>query len=75
MDRDNFREVLGQFDDRELSKIVIMYEPPEAISVQEGPVGTGIPAEVPDIEDMIKTLNQLAPTLKFSMAEALKAPT
>ena len=73
VDRDNFREVLGQFDDRELSKIVIMYEPPEAISVQEGPVGTGIPAEVPDIEDMIKTLNQLAPDSKILYGGSVKS--
>ena len=50
-----------------------MYEPPEAISVQEGPVGTGIPAEVPDIEDMIKTLNQLAPDSKILYGGSVKS--
>ena len=65
VDRENFRQVLGQFDDETLSKIIIMYEPPEAISVQEGPVGTGKPAEVSDIEEMIKSLNQLAPDAKI----------
>ncbi len=73
VDRDNFREVLGQFDDGMLSKIAIMYEPPEAISVQVGPVGTGNPAEVPDIENMIKILNQLAPDAKILYGGSVKS--
>lgn len=73
VDRDNFREVLGQFDDNELSRIVIMYEPPEAISVQEGPVGKGKPAEISDIEDMIKILNKLAPATKIVYGGSVKS--
>lgn len=73
VDRDNFREVLGQFNDNELSKIVIMYEPPEAISSQEGPAGTGKPAEVSDIEDMIKILKNLAPESKILYGGSVKS--
>lgn len=73
VDRDNFREIIGQFDDRELSKIVIMYEPPEAISIQEGPVGAGKPAEIPEIVDMIKILNQLAPDSKILYGGSVKS--
>lgn len=65
VDRENFREVLGQFDDGMLSKIIIMYEPPEAISVQDGETGKGKPAGVAEIEEMIKNLNQLAPDTKI----------
>lgn len=70
---ENFREVLAQFDDGTLSKIIIMYEPPEAISVQEGPAGTGKPAEISDIEDMIKILKHLAPDSKILYGGSVKS--
>lgn len=70
---ENFREVLAQFDDETLSKIIIMYEPPEAISVQEGPVGVGKPAEISDIEDMIKILKNLAPESKILYGGSVKS--
>jgi len=73
VDRENFRQQLGQFDDDMLSQIIIMYEPPEAISVQEGPVGKGKSAEVSDIEDMIKNLNQLAPDAKILYGGSVKS--
>jgi triosephosphate isomerase len=73
IDRENFREVLAQFDDETLSKIIIMYEPPEAISVQEGPVGKGKSAKVSDIENMIKTLYQLAPETKAVYGGSVKS--
>lgn len=73
VDRENFREVLAQFDDETLLQIIIMYEPPEAISVQEGPIGTGKPAEISDIEDMIKILNKLAPATKILYGGSVKS--
>jgi len=73
VDRENFREVLGQFDDGMLSKIIIMYEPPEAISIQEGPVGTGKPAEISDIEDMITILHKLTPATKILYGGSVKS--
>lgn len=73
VDRDNFSQVLAQFDDETLSKIIIMYEPPEAISVQEGPVGVGKPAEISDIEDMIKILKNLAPESKILYGGSVKS--
>lgn len=73
VNRENFLEVLGQFDDETLSKIIIMYEPPEAISAQEGPVGKGKSAEITDIVDMIKTLNQLAPATKILYGGSVKS--
>ena len=73
VDRENLRKLLRQFDDDMLSKIIIMYEPPEAISIQEGPVGVGKPAEISDIEDMIKILKQLAPDAKILYGGSVKS--
>ena len=73
VDRENFRRLLGQFDDDMLSQIIIMYEPPEAISVQEGPIGKGNPAEIADIENMVKTLNHLAPETKVLYGGSVKS--
>lgn len=73
VDRENFREVLAQFDDETLSKIIIMYEPPEAISVQEGPIGTGKSAEISDIKDMIKILNKLSTATKILYGGSVKS--
>ncbi len=60
VDRENFQNQLGQFDNETLSKIIIMYEPPEAISVQDGKAGAGKPAGIVDIEEMIESLNRMA---------------
>ncbi|MBI2309656.1 triosephosphate isomerase [Candidatus Collierbacteria bacterium] len=73
MDRENFRQQLGQFDNDILAKIMIMYEPPEAISVQEGPIGKGKSAEITDIEDMIKVFNHLAPKTKILYGGSVKS--
>ena len=73
MDRENFRKLLGQFDDGTLTKIIIMYEPPEAISVQDGQIGQGKSAEITDIEDMVKTLNHLAPETKVVYGGSVKS--
>jgi triosephosphate isomerase len=73
VDRENFQEVLGQFDDETLSKIIIMYEPPEAISVQEGPVGKGNPAGIEDVEDMITILHKLATATKIVYGGSVKS--
>ena len=73
VDRENFRQVLGQFDDETLSKIIIMYEPPEAISLQEGPVGKGNPAETTDVREMVTILHKLAPTTKILYGGSVKS--
>ena len=73
VDRENFRQVLGQFDDETLSKIIIMYEPPEAISLQEGPVGKGNPAETKDVREMVTILHKLAPTTKILYGGSVKS--
>lgn len=73
VDRENFRQQLAQFDDDMLSKIMIMYEPPEAISIQEGLVGKGNPAETKDVEDMTTILHQLAPETKTLYGGSVKS--
>ena len=49
IDRENYHSQLSQFSDPELSKIVLMYEPPEAI-------GSG---EAAPVEEVIKTINEI----------------
>lgn len=61
VDRENFRTQLGQFDDESLRRIMIMYEPPEAISTMAGSIGTGTSADIADIEEMLTSLKRLAP--------------
>ena len=61
VDKDNYRQQLTQFDDQSLAKIVVMYEPPEAISQPTGPIGRGKAAEISDVEGMVKKIQQIFP--------------
>lgn len=58
VDRTNWRLQLAQFDDQTIRQILLMYEPPEAISEQIGPIGRGQTADLTDIEDMIGLLSK-----------------
>lgn len=61
VDRDNYRGQLTQFDDQTLAKIILMYEPPEAISQQVGPIGRGKAADTSDVEEMVEKIRQISP--------------
>ncbi len=61
VDKDSYRPQLTQFDDNQLQKIIVMYEPPEAISRQEGPIGQGEPADKKDVESAISNIKLIAP--------------
>lgn len=70
--RENCREQLTQFDDTELRDIVLMYEPPEAISELSGPIGKGQSAALEDVEDMVNTVKTLAPESKITYGGSVK---
>lgn len=82
--RETWREQLNQFSPTELSKSVLMYEPPEAISRQVGPIGEGDAAPVGEVVAAIKEIKSVAshtPVLyggsvkAHNVADFLKEPT
>jgi triosephosphate isomerase len=60
VDKISYRQQLIRFDKNQLKKIIIMYEPPEAISRQEGPIGQGQPADKKDVEIAISDIKLIA---------------
>jgi triosephosphate isomerase len=60
VDRENYRQQLGQFEESQLKKIIIMYEPPEAISEQVGPIGQGQAVDPQQVAEAIKKIKELA---------------
>lgn len=73
VDRENFRTQLAQFDDESLRRIMIMYEPPEAISTMAGSIGTGTSADIADIEEMTASLKRLAPETPILYGGSVKS--
>jgi len=54
VDKKNWHHQLNQFKQKKLKKIIIMYEPPEAI-------GSGTPAPLDEVTNQIKIIKQSAP--------------
>ena len=52
---------LNQFSASQKEKIIFMYEPPEAISRQVGPIGKGQAAPISEVVKMIAKIKRLAP--------------
>lgn len=73
VDRENFRTQLGQFDDELLRRIILMYEPPEAISAMSGPIGTGTSVDITDIEEMVVLIKHLAPETPILYGGSVKS--
>jgi len=61
VDQVSYRQQLIQFDKNQLQKIIVMYEPPEAISRQEGPIGQGEPADKKNVEVAVNDIKLIAP--------------
>lgn len=53
VDQDNWRRQIRALDETMIKKSIIMYEPPEAISQQIGPIGKGEPAPLEEVKEMI----------------------
>lgn len=73
VDRHNWRQQLTQLDDDALGRIVVMYEPPEAISVPTGPVGTGEAAPLEDVEEMSGKIRGVAPAAPVVYGGSVKS--
>lgn len=56
VDRDNWHSQLSIISPDKIKKSIIMYEPPEAISKQEGLVGKGQAAPIDDVVEKIKEI-------------------
>jgi triosephosphate isomerase len=58
VDKDNWRKQLVAIEQPILKRSIVMYEPPEAISEQTGPIGKGEPAPIDEVVEMIKTIKK-----------------
>ncbi|MBI2009682.1 MAG: triosephosphate isomerase [Candidatus Chisholmbacteria bacterium] len=56
-----WREQLNQLSEAEKQSTIIMYEPPEAISRQVGPIGQGSAAPLDEVITMIKEIKKSTP--------------
>ncbi len=61
VDKVSYRQQLIQFDKNHLQKIIVMYEPPEAISRQVSPIGQGQPADKQDVKIAVNDIRLIAP--------------
>lgn len=56
VDKENWFAQLSLINKDDMSKCIIMYEPPEAISEPVGKIGQGTPAPVEEVVDMIRKI-------------------
>ncbi|MFC1653409.1 triose-phosphate isomerase [Patescibacteria group bacterium] len=56
VDKKNWHSQLSIINSQQLSQSLVMYEPPEAISQQVGPVGKGSAAPIKEVVEMIKKI-------------------
>lgn len=73
VDQTNYDQQLYQFEKDTLPKITFMYEPPEAISVEAGPIGEGQAADIPDVSNMAATLKKLSPKSNILYGGSVKS--
>lgn len=73
VDRDNVHVQLAQFAESLFPKMLIMYEPKEAISEQIGPIGKGKSADSKDVEEMAEVIKKLAPGSPMLYGGSIKA--
>lgn len=73
VDKLSYRQQLIQFDKNQLKKIIVMYEPPEAISQQIGPVGQGQPADKKDVEIAVNDIKLISPRCRILYGGSVKS--
>jgi triosephosphate isomerase len=56
VDKAGWGKQLSQFDARQLSKTIVMYEPPEAISKPIGPIGEGEAASLDEVYERVSII-------------------
>jgi triosephosphate isomerase len=62
VDQDNWHSQLSIISKDKLKKSIIMYEPPEAISQQTGPIGEGNAAPIDEVVEKIKEIKEEFPS-------------
>jgi triosephosphate isomerase len=73
VDQKNYDQQLYQFEKDVLPGITFMYEPPEAISVESGPIGEGEAADISNVLHMAATLKKLSPKSKILYGGSVKS--
>jgi len=58
VDKDNYTSQLHHLTAKKLQRSFVMYEPPEAISIQAGPIGKGKPAPLTEVLTMIQKIRK-----------------
>lgn len=71
--KQNWHEQLGLIPPRELQKSLIMYEPPEAISQQSGPIGEGDAAPIEEVLHALKEIKSIAPQTPLLYGGSVKS--
>src|SRR3989344_2132954 len=56
VDRENWRQQIIALDEAARKKSIFMYEPPQAISEQIGPIGKGTPAPLEEVKRIIESI-------------------
>jgi len=73
VDRQNWRQQLIALDEAVRKQSILMYEPPEAISEQTGPIGKGTPASLEEVKQMIGAIREEAEPLAVIYGGSVKA--
>ena len=73
VDRTNFNDQLALFSSSQLRQLIVMYEPPEAISQPVGPIGQGQPASPYQVEQVAAQIKALAPQAPVLYGGSVKA--
>lgn len=68
-----WREQLNQLSESQKKATIIMYEPPEAISRQVGPIGVGEAAPVAEVITMIKEIKKSSPSSPVLYGGSIKS--
>lgn len=60
VDQDNWTRQLNSLEEKVIKSTILMYEPPESISKQEGPIGKGKAAPLDQVKEMISAIKSKA---------------
>ena len=73
VDRDNWRQQVIALDEEARKNSIFMYEPPEAISQQLGPIGKGTPAPLKEVKRMIASIRDETQAIAVIYGGSVKA--
>jgi len=73
VDKSNWGQQLSQFRKDQLEKMIVMYEPPEAISEAVGPIGEGEAAEIDEVVEAIEIIREETSPMAVIYGGSVKA--